>query len=292
MTPAEFAAARQRLCWSLVDAAVEFNLTPNVIEGFESGAVRIPKAIAREIRFRSVLRERDEVLAASGLAECPEMVALDTALAAKGVEDHLAATRALIAHVKTCALCRERSDYVDRHGPPLPELPISWPHRIGVWLIGVLKRLPAPIRPPEGAPGDGRRFGFFMGGALSAFACGMMLLVSIGRIAHAGWQSRWWGDVLPLGPLVVGYFVGFYLAGWAWDALRPIHDRFIGYVLRWGIAGAAIYGTIAAVMPFIDSEPMSLSDSLAVVEIIAAIWALIGAGLWVKDRWSGKLAKR
>ena len=88
------------------------------------------------------------------------------------------------------------------------------------------------------------------------------------------------------------YLVGFYLAGWVWDALRPIHHRFIGYVLRFGLAGVAIYGAVAAAVPFVDREHMSLQDSLGFIGFIAGIWALIGAGLWVKDRLWGKLAKR
>jgi hypothetical protein len=49
--------------WSPVDAAVEYNFTPTVIEAFERGSVKVPKAIARDIGFRAAVQERHEVLA-------------------------------------------------------------------------------------------------------------------------------------------------------------------------------------------------------------------------------------
>lgn len=56
MTAPEFEPARVRLGWSVVDAAVEYNVMPRVI-GFRVRSVRLPKAVARHIRFsrRSLL---------------------------------------------------------------------------------------------------------------------------------------------------------------------------------------------------------------------------------------------
>ena len=293
MTSAEFAAARQRLGWSLVDAAVECNVTPNVIEGFENGAVKIPKAIARNIRFQSAMREREDLLAAANFPECAEAIELEAALVASGGRNLTAASDALLTHLKSCSLCGARRDYLNRHGPPIPELPTSTVYRILRRLNALLNRLPRAIRPPEGDAGDGRRTGFFAAAALSAFASGIFLLFTIARAIHLGWDPQSWRIIGPLGGVILGYFVGFYLAGWAWDALRPIGNRFLGYVLRFGLAGAAIYGTIAAIVPLIDDDKtMSLGESLAFIGTVSGIWAVIGAGVWVKNRWWGKLAKR
>src|SRR5690242_14417410 len=133
MTSTEFAAARERLGWTPIEAAVEYNVTPNVIEGFERGSVKIPNAIARDIRFRSVVKDRQAVLAASGLPKCAVAADLDLALAGKKGNDLIEATEAFLDHIKSCELCRQRSDYVERHGPPLPELPTSMLFRIGGW---------------------------------------------------------------------------------------------------------------------------------------------------------------
>ncbi|HKW09761.1 MAG TPA: hypothetical protein VJO33_05235 [Gemmatimonadaceae bacterium] len=292
MTPTEFAAARHRLGWTLVEAAVEYNLTPNVIEGFESGSVKIPKAIARDIRFRCAFRERQDVLAASGLSECSILNDLDRAAIGKTGNDLTDAYEAMLEHVKSCSLCRERSEYADSHGPPMPEIPTSKLFRIFEWSNSLLNRLPVAIRPPEGKAGNGRRIGFGMGAALSAFACTVALLFTISRAIHLGWQLPSGRDLASLGVILLAYFVGFYLAGWIWDALRPIHDRFIGYVLRFGLAGVAIYGAFAVAIPVFDDNHMSFADSLGFVETIGGLWALIGAGLWVKDRVWGKLARR
>jgi uncharacterized membrane protein len=92
--------------------------------------------------------------------------------------------------------------------------------------------------------------------------------------------------------VIPGYFIGFYLAGAAYDALRPIGHRFVGYVLRWSLGGAAVYGTIAVLMPLIEHKPYSLRDAPGFVGLLTGFWAIIGAVLWVKDRVTGKLPKQ
>jgi hypothetical protein len=131
-----------------------------------------------------------------------------------------------------------------------------------------------------------------MGAALSVFACAVALLFTMNCVTRSACEPRWWWELPSLGLVITAYFVGWYLAGCVWDALRPIHDRLIGYVLRFGLAGVAIYGTIAAVMPLLDKDPMSLRDTLEFLEFIAGFWALIGVGVWAKDRFWERLAKR
>lgn len=83
-----------------------------------------------------------------------------------------------------------------------------------------------------------------------------------------------------------------YAAGCFWDALRPIRDRFIGNVLRAGLAGVAIYGAFAVTLPVLDDKPTPLKQSLNIVALVSGIWAVFGAGAWMKDRLWGGLAKR
>ena len=154
MTSTEFATARQRLGWTPLETAIEYNVTPDVIEGFEKGSVRIPKRIARHIRFRSALRERQRVLAASGLPECAVMENLRRDTIGRKDDDLLAAAHAFAAHFKSCALCRERDAYSARHGPPLPDRPMPMFVRIVSWANALLDRLHVAIRPPEPRAGD------------------------------------------------------------------------------------------------------------------------------------------
>jgi hypothetical protein len=91
--------------------------------------------------------------------------------------------------------------------------------------------------------------------------------------------------------MIPGYFIGFYLAGAAFDLFRPIRHRFIGYVLRWGIGGAIVYGTISLLMPLLEDDPMSAGDSLIFALLLGGVCGVIGAGLWVKDRLQGKRSK-
>jgi hypothetical protein len=292
MTSAEFAAARARLGWTPLETAIEYKVTPNVIEAFEQGSIKIPTKIARDILFRSALSERERVLAASGLPTCSVMEALrrDTI----GKKDHalIAASEALIGHLESCTLCRERDEYAERHAPPVPLPPISVDIRIIGWAHRMWMRLPAAIRPPEGKAGEWRRVGILMGAALSAFASAIALVITIASVARVGFQSRWWEALAGLAVIIPMYFVGFFTAGWVWDLLRPIHDRFIGYVLRFALAGIAIYGAVAVAMPFLDKDHMPLDWSVGFVALMGGLWALLGAGLWVKDRLWVKLVKR
>ena len=89
----------------------------------------------------------------------------------------------------------------------------------------------------------------------------------------------------------IGYFLGFFLAGWVFDATRRIRHRFVGYVIRGGLAAAAIYGSIGLVMPVMDRD-FDWSDWPGLVALFAAFGALIGGGLWIIDRVRGKIPSR
>jgi hypothetical protein len=84
--------------------------------------------------------------------------------------------------------------------------------------------------------------------------------------------------------------VGFYLAGTVYDLLHPIGHTLAGYMLRWGLGAAMVYGTIGLIMPALSDEPLSLRGVAGFAAFLGVIWSLIGAGLWAKRRWSRKRA--
>ena len=289
MTAAEFAAARKRLGWTPMVTAVEYDVTPKAIEAFESGSAKVPNKIAADIRFRAAVEEQKAVMEASGLPKCTVLTELGSAFERMPLKEQVE-SQALVDHVKACELCQKRQAYFELHAPPLPEFPTSLFFRVFEKIVSIPDRFPGRIRPPTGERGEYRRIAFVSASLLSAFACSVALIVAVGGALRA-WRSDWWKTPGALGLIVPAYFVGFYLAGWAWDALRPIETRFIGYVLRWGLAGTAIYGAVAVVFPFFNDEPVSLKVSLGIAVLLGGLWALIGAGVWVKDRLWSRLGK-
>lgn len=289
MTAAELTAIRERLGWRAEQLAAEFGVTPHVVAAWERGTVRVSRDIAQHLRWRVALVERDAVVAASGLASCPTVEALDQAVAGKEGKALLEVLEQLNAHGEACPLCQARVAYADRHGPALPDLPLPRWIRIGGAINALFDRLPAGLRPPDGDRGHGRRMGLWFGVGFSLLA---ILIVALVLIRGRSTQGSWREAATMLAVIIPAYFVGFYCAGAAYDALRPIGHRFIGYVLRWGLGGAIVYGAIFLAMSLGDDNSLSWSEGLTGVLFLGGLWALIGAGLWVKDRLTGKLARR
>ena len=292
MTAQEFLAARERLGWTREHVAAEFDLTPAVVEAWERGTVKIPRDIGRDLRWRVAVEEQQAVLAASGLPECDEAAKFDRIVESKDADAIIAASDAYIAHVDVCPVCVARREYALRFGPAMPEFPMPRGARLVAWGAALVDRLPRLLRPPSGPAGQGRWMGLWFGACFSALAVGIALLFSVSVLTRGG-AANWWRDVVtPILVVIPGYFIGFYLAGAAYDALRPIGHRFVGYVLRWSLGGAAVYGTIAVLMPLIEHKPYSLRDAPGFVGLLTGFWAIIGAVLWVKDRVTGKLPKQ
>src|SRR3954469_1504180 len=102
MTGEEFAAARATLGLGIDEIAAELNVTPHVVEAMETGSIRIPGRIAKELAFRAALRERELVLAKSGLPECPTAVALERAAPGSDAESAPKILEKLTAHAASC----------------------------------------------------------------------------------------------------------------------------------------------------------------------------------------------
>jgi hypothetical protein len=289
MTPEEFAAARATLGLGIEDVAADFNVPPHSVEAMESGAIRVPSRIGKDLAFRAALRERQRTLETSGLPECPTAAALERVASGEKGESALALLEKLNAHSASCPECRARSEYVERHGPALPDYPMpEWIQAIG-WMDRGLNRLPEFLRPPRGDDGEGRRVGVFAAAAFSVLALGLAAFALIsGALNHASEPGWWWDPIRIAVFLPIAYFVGFFLAGWGFDATRGIRRLFIGYVIRGAVGAAAVYGTMGVMLPAIDKSE-DWHDLHILVPLFALLGAVGGGVLWVVHRVQGKL---
>lgn len=289
VTAADFSRAREALGLSIRDVAAEWGMPIGAVEAWESGAGKVPRRIAQELQWRAALKAREAVVAASGLPSCDVASDLDRAVEEAKDDELLPRLEELTAHAEGCATCRALREFADRHGPPLPELPLPLMARVITGAEALMSRLPYPLRPPAGAAGNGRRMALYLGGAFSLLA----IVLSAAWLLRGQLSLDRWAEVgRILAGVIPSYFVGFYLAGVVYDALRPIGHRFIGFVLRWGVGGALVYGTIALAMPFIEQAPRSWGDVPAFALLMGVIWGAVGAGLWVKNWLGAKIRKR
>lgn len=300
MSPAELAAARTTLGRTPAQFAEDVELTLYELEAMEAGRAKIPTLVAVMARSRVADHRIQESLAASGLPECEEGKRLAERLAQATdamledeawdeTEESEAATAALQRHMESCALCIARREHSTRHAPPMRELHEGPFMRAMGGLLTLGERLPGPLRVPKGASGSGRRMGIGIAGFLSVFVAaipvGIVLVASLAR-----------SDFVDAGKAIVGwlgisaaYFVGFYLAGWAWDLTRPLRHRFVGYVLRGALAWSAIYGIVALLMTAAGEGTLAFAAGFTL--FMGGVGAVGGAGFWVWHRIRGKLPR-
>ena len=288
MTSAEVTAARERLGLSSDAMSAEFGMTPAIVSGWERGTVRVPTDVERMIRWRLAVAERDALLDASGLPSCAEAEAIDENATGKGGEQLLAILEQLERHGETCPVCRARAEFLERHAPPLPEFPMPrWIRAIGA-ITHLADRLPAPLRPPEGDAGNGRRSALGLASGFSLLALGIFALAGGAHLVARRFEARWWTDsLLTIAAVIPAYFIGFYLAGAAFDVTRPIRHRLIGYVVRGALGAAAVYGTIVVVL-WVTGEA-TYSDIPGILAIMGGVGAVAGAVLWAAHRIRGKV---
>ena len=292
MTAEEFVAVRKRLNMSGEDVAAEFNLTPAIVNAWERGSLRGPRNVAQQLQWRDAIEEQRKVLSASGLPECADAVELERATVGKEADALIASWDAFATHAAACPRCQARDEYLKQYGPAVPELPMPRLFRLFAWVTASAERLPRPLQLAAGPATHGRRMGLWIAACFSALAIAIAAMASISTVVRGG-RVEWWIQIVkPILVVVPAYFIGFFLAGAVYDVLRPIGHRFIGYVLRWGIGGGVVYGTIALLMPLIDKEPMSWSNTLGFAGLLGGVWAVIGAVLWFRDRAKGKLPQR
>ena len=175
MDPTAFREAHQTLGLTDGELAEELGVTPDIIRRWAAGEVRIPRRYAREVAWRSAMAARVTALSASGLSECPWVLAHADALLEcanlSALEQH---QREAETHAATCELCAARERYEAEHlgRAPLPPYVAGWmrpffwiaetpswlvPPLLGALLLGavvsfrILFALPALSTRPGGA---------------------------------------------------------------------------------------------------------------------------------------------
>ena len=243
---------------------------------------------ARE-EYAAAHARRKEVLAQSGLPVC------DTAEMlvghAQGLESDalLEALKAISAHANACLVCRARYEYAERHGPPLPPMPVSVSMRVILALAAVVETLARALRVPESDAGKGRRMGIGLAVYFTAIAAAMVTLGGVVSLLRGHWGSYSRGASPALIVLVpLAYFVGFFLAGGVFDLTRGVSKRFIGYLTRGAVGTAVLYGAMVPVAMLTEKNPR---DSVAweFPLVLGAVGALAGSAMWVLDWARGRL---
>jgi hypothetical protein len=254
----------------------------------------VPKAIEEQVRWRLAFAQRDAILTASGLPECPVMTEfwrLEWSPDEQSNSERLKALETLRAHVENCPMCQARERYAGKHAPPIPDMPLRGWMRAVLYLFSLDQRLPQPLRLPEGDNGEGRRMALFVSAFFSLMATVLAVVYAFVRLAAWGLASNWWREPLAIIAIVpLAYFVGFFLAGTVYDLTRPMASRVVGYVLRGGLILPSIYGSIGVVIPFITPS-YSWSYWPGTVMGLGIVGALGGAIMWGVDRSKGRLPR-
>jgi hypothetical protein len=147
MDAAELCRARDVLGYTDEKLAADLGLPPHVIAAWSSGRAKVPRHIARDLRWRAALAEQDKVLAESGLPACEWMSAFDAQPQPTKLEARVKRLEALEEHASTCSKCLARDAYVEAHCPPLPERPLPLWVRGARLLVALGERLPKWAEP-------------------------------------------------------------------------------------------------------------------------------------------------
>lgn len=240
LRPAELTAMRERLGLDATQLAAELDLTPAVIQAWESGRVRVPRRTAELLRWRVGLLDRQEALAASGLPECGWVRRWASEPPPRAAGGRRERERLLQLHASACPTCIARAAFLRERFPPLPAPPLFGINRALVWLL----RRPAWLRPA----------------ILGAVLVGGMQAVRELPIAAAG-DVR--GALQALAVVVLSAVAGAYVGavgGLTFSAVRAPLRR------RLGRAGDVLTGVLCA-----------LAYLLAIVLPLAALGV---AGVW------------
>jgi hypothetical protein len=147
MDAAELCRARNALGFTDDRLAADLGLPPNVVSGWSSGRAKVPRHIARDLRWRAALVEQDRMLAEAGHPACEWVTAFEGQPLPEKLEARLKRLEELSEHARVCPTCLARDAYAQAHCPPLPERPLPmWIKGAGL-LASLAERLPTWAEP-------------------------------------------------------------------------------------------------------------------------------------------------
>jgi transcriptional regulator with XRE-family HTH domain len=147
MDAAELCRARDALGFTDEKLAADLGLPPNVVSAWSSGRAKVPRHIARDLRWRAAVAEQERMLAESGLPACEWVTAFEAQPVPEKLEARVKRFEELEVHARVCPACVARDAYAEAHFPPLPERPLPlWMKGAGL-LVSLADRLPKWAEP-------------------------------------------------------------------------------------------------------------------------------------------------
>jgi hypothetical protein len=269
MTSQEFAAARTALGQTVEATSADFNVTPAVVQAWESGALAIPRRIADQLARRAMVHERRAALDASGLPVCPWVTEHHAAAKTGDARAQLRYVNEATKHVAQCPVCQAREKFISANFPSLPAPPASGTVRALSAVIQRVRRMPAWARPA----------------AYGGLVVGGLVFVRAALIALAGGPSWRLAEVVGLA-ILAGVYIGG-VGGIVYALVRP-------RLLRYGRTGdyltgiACVYGYLLAAVPIgLFGSPSDWRDPVLWV-VVASVGA--GFGVLIGHMWFRRLS--
>jgi hypothetical protein len=147
VTAQELATIRKRLGLTPTSLAAELNLTPGIVEAWESGRIAPSRKAEQWLTWRGAMLDRDEAVSASGLPECTTLRAVATdSTGGDGSKAARMRAEAVLAHLANCPTCLARKRFLDERFPPMPPPPLPGALALIVWLHGRINAIRLRIR--------------------------------------------------------------------------------------------------------------------------------------------------
>ena len=147
MDAAELCRARDLLGYDDAKLAADLGLPPNVVTAWSSGHDKVPRHIARDLRWRAAVITQEKLVADSGLPACEWLEAFEAQPVPEKLDARVKRLEKLNEHSRACPTCLAREAWVRAHCPPLPERPLPlWVKGVGL-LVSLAERLPKWAQP-------------------------------------------------------------------------------------------------------------------------------------------------
>jgi hypothetical protein len=247
--------------------ATQFNVTPAVVQAWESGSLAVPDRVSNELAWRTAASERTEALRQSGLPECSVLSELNAKIAGRGTGATLKELGEIVKHTASCPVCQARDKYLTDRFPPLPPRPQRGTLGAGQFVMARVQRLPSWARPAAYG-------GIIIGGY--ALVRGSLMMVSTGPS---------WHTATTIGLAVLG---GIYLGavgGGIYTLVRPWSRRF-GRVGDYVTGLACVYAyAIAIAIPAAALDPtVPIRDPAAwvIAFVLSTVFGLVIGRSWFR----------